>query len=90
MAKECPEPKDWSRVKCNNCQQFGHTVARCREPVAEASGGDWGNAGGDTGGAASGGWGDDAPATSGAPGGWAEDDSAAASGWGEATDASGW
>jgi cellular nucleic acid-binding protein len=24
--RECPQPKDWSRVQCNNCKQFGHTI----------------------------------------------------------------
>lgn len=23
MSKECPKPKDWSRVQCSNCKEYG-------------------------------------------------------------------
>jgi cellular nucleic acid-binding protein len=55
MSKECPKPRDYSRVKCNNCGKMGHTVKRCTEPVAETNGDGWGNGDGDSG-AAAGGW----------------------------------
>lgn len=32
-SKECPRPRDWSRVQCNNCGKMGHTVVRCKEPA---------------------------------------------------------
>ena len=54
MSKECPKPRDYSRVKCNNCGQMGHTVKRCNEPIKEQTD-DWGSGGG-TGGGAVGGW----------------------------------
>lgn len=60
FSKECPKPRDWSRVQCSQCQQFGHTVVRCKAAPVEASG-DLGfdNDNGDaTAGAASGGWND--------------------------------
>lgn len=42
-AKDCPQPKDWSKVRCNNCQQYGHTVKRCtNEPAAVDTAG-WNN-----------------------------------------------
>lgn len=44
-AKECPEPKDWSKVQCNNCKEFGHTIKRCPNPAAEAEEGGDGDGG---------------------------------------------
>jgi cellular nucleic acid-binding protein len=91
-ARECPKPKDWSRVKCNNCQEFGHTVARCNNPTVEPDNGGWGNGGGKSG-AAAGGWGSgggDAAAATGdwanggegevSTGNWADETTAAANG----------
>lgn len=48
-----------SKVKCSNCQEFGHTKVRCKQPPADqpdndTGGGFDGNAGGDSG--AGGGW----------------------------------
>lgn len=50
--KECPKPKDWSRVECSNCHKKGHGKARCPKPPQEneddgfgdaaGGGGDWG------------------------------------------------
>ncbi len=31
ISKDCPEPRDYSRVECRNCNQKGNTVARCPE-----------------------------------------------------------
>lgn len=43
-----------SKVKCSNCQEFGHTKVRCKQPPADQPEGDYGgfdgNAGGDSGG----------------------------------------
>ncbi|KAJ6126830.1 hypothetical protein N7523_002442 [Penicillium sp. IBT 18751x] len=25
-------PKNWSKVKCNRCNEMGHTVRRCPQP----------------------------------------------------------
>lgn len=43
-----------SKVKCSNCNNFGHTKVRCKEPPADAPEEDYGggydnNAGGNTG-----------------------------------------
>jgi hypothetical protein len=38
-SKECKAPKDWSRVKCSNCEQMGHGAKRCKEPVKQADDG---------------------------------------------------
>ena len=27
IARNCSEPKDWSKVKCSNCDEYGHTIA---------------------------------------------------------------
>ena len=35
MSRECPEKKDWSRVKCQNCGEKGHGKARCPQPPAD-------------------------------------------------------
>lgn len=35
-------PKDWTKVQCNNCKEYGHTAARCKAPKAE-DGDDSGN-----------------------------------------------
>ena len=37
-SRDCTAPKDWSRVKCSNCEQMGHTVKRCKEPIKEDNG----------------------------------------------------
>jgi hypothetical protein len=29
---DCPEPKDWSRTKCSNCEEMGHPKLRCNNP----------------------------------------------------------
>lgn len=34
-AKECNQPKDWSRVTCKNCGEKGHGVKRCKKPIVE-------------------------------------------------------
>lgn len=35
--RSCPEPKDWSRVKCKHCGKMGHaSAARCRPEDREA------------------------------------------------------
>ena len=36
MSRECPEPKNWSKVKCQNCGEMGHGKARCDKPPAAA------------------------------------------------------
>ncbi|CZR52959.1 related to hexamer-binding protein HEXBP [Phialocephala subalpina] len=48
-SRECPEPKDWSRVKCSVCEEIGHTKVRCPQAKAEAEAGngDGGYGGGD-------------------------------------------
>jgi cellular nucleic acid-binding protein len=95
QSRECPKPTDWSRVKCKNCDNLGHGARRCPEPVREeATGGDWGNAGGDSG--AAGGWatgGADASAPAASTGDWADESTAAANGgdsWGGAAATTGW
>lgn len=86
MGKDCPKPKDWSRVKCNNCGNMGHTVKRCPEPAMEQAN-DYGSGGG------GGGWGND---TAQASGDWANAESVTAKGdWadavaGESNGAGGW
>lgn len=32
-----------SRIKCNNCDKFGHRAKRCPEHVVETTGNDWSN-----------------------------------------------
>jgi len=57
FSKECPKPRDYSKVQCKNCGEMGHTVVRCKKPAASGDsgfGGDFG--GGDSGKAATGGW----------------------------------
>ncbi|KAI1778261.1 hypothetical protein F4818DRAFT_405361, partial [Hypoxylon cercidicola] len=47
MSKECPKPRDYSRVKCSNCGEMGHTKVRCKkEPAADDAGFDAGFGGG--------------------------------------------
>jgi cellular nucleic acid-binding protein len=85
MSRECPKPKDWSRVKCTNCSKYGHGKMRCPEP--EATGDSYGGGGNgwdaptDTG-AATGGWYNATvePATT---GGWVGDDLGSGGGMGE-------
>lgn len=72
MSRECPLPKDWSRVKCTNCSKFGHGAKRC--PEAEVTGDSYGGGSND--------W--DAPTNSGAAtSAWAGDDSGSGEGTGE-------
>lgn len=84
QARECDLPRDWSRVKCRNCNNFRHGEKRCPEPLAENTGGDWGNTGGS--GATTSGWGNTAVESTGDWGNaaavptadWADDATAAA------------
>jgi hypothetical protein len=80
MSRECPEPRDWSKVQCSTCQEFGHTYKRCKAPAANEGGDDAGMADGGP----VGGWsaGDDAGA-SGGDGGWnaGGDAGGASGGW---------
>ena len=39
QSRECPKPRDYSRVKCTNCQQMGHTKVRCKEPLVDEDAG---------------------------------------------------
>jgi hypothetical protein len=32
LGKECPKPRDYSRVTCQNCGEKGHTKVRCKAP----------------------------------------------------------
>lgn len=57
VGKDCPKPKDWSRVKCRNCNAFGHSQVKCPEPVKE----DAENGGADTYGGGAGGYGGTGP-----------------------------
>lgn len=68
FSRECPKPRDWSRVQCQQCQQFGHTVARCKNPPAESSSVPNGEIGADT--TATGGWNDSGVDTGTSGGGW--------------------
>ncbi|KAI1467959.1 uncharacterized protein F4812DRAFT_384018 [Daldinia caldariorum] len=34
MSKECPKPRDYSRVKCSQCGEMGHTKVRCKAEPA--------------------------------------------------------
>ena len=70
VSKECPQPKDWSRVTCSNCGNKGHGMKRCPEPQKEDE--DAEDAGASGGGG--GGWDDGAPA---AGGNWGANDAAA-------------
>ncbi|KAI1179155.1 hypothetical protein F4777DRAFT_534550 [Nemania sp. FL0916] len=31
-ARECPEPKDMSKVQCRNCDEYGHESRGCPKP----------------------------------------------------------
>ena len=33
MSRDCLKPRDWSRVKCQNCGEMGHGKARCPQPT---------------------------------------------------------
>ena len=33
--RDCPKPRDYSRITCSNCQKTGHTKVRCKEPLKE-------------------------------------------------------
>ncbi|KAL6907096.1 hypothetical protein GGI43DRAFT_396623, partial [Trichoderma evansii] len=35
-SKECPKPRDWSKVQCSNCEEYGHTKVRCKQPPKES------------------------------------------------------
>lgn len=57
VSRDCPKPRDWSRVTCQNCGKTGHTKVRCKEPpkegeesfaAGEGFGGESGAAGDDT------------------------------------------
>ena len=37
-AKECPKPKDWSKVQCRLCNEMGHGAGRCPNPPKDDSG----------------------------------------------------
>lgn len=74
-------PTDWSKVKCRNCNEFGHGAGRCPQPKVEDAAGNWGNGGnaGASAGASAGAWanadgGDSAAPTS----NWADDTTSAA------------
>lgn len=71
-SRGCPKPRDWSRVKCMNCQQMGHTKVKCPNPLV-SDGGDGADGGFENGGFGDGGAGhggfEDAAATGGG-GGW--------------------
>lgn len=75
--RECPKPRDWSRVECQNCGEKGHGRARCPNPAKEDEA--------DGGAGADGGWGDNAGgAAAGGDGGWGADEApavAADGGW---------
>lgn len=70
MSKECPLPRDYSRVKCKTCGEMGHTAVRCKSGDDDgdnrSSGGGLMDAGGS-------GWG--------APSSYVEDVPVKASGW---------
>lgn len=81
-SRECPKPRDYSRVTCTNCGEKGHTKVKCKQPVKEedgtgagfdevdngAGGGlDTAPAGGNAGG--EGAWNDSAPAAASGGGG---------------------
>jgi cellular nucleic acid-binding protein len=82
MSKECSQPTDWSRVKCQQCEEYGHTYKRCKqqkkvsetEDDANGGGAEDINGGGDweSGAPASGGGGEweSAPAPASSSGGW--------------------
>ena len=78
--RECPKPRDYSRITCRNCNEKGHTVKRCPKPVvedeAEGVSGD-------------GGWGGDAAPANAEDGGWGGNADANATnadaGWGNST-----
>jgi len=56
IGRECPKPRDWSRVKCTNCQEMGHTQVKCQNPPKEeGEGGDKFDFRGDGGGGSGGG-----------------------------------
>jgi cellular nucleic acid-binding protein len=35
FSKECPKPRDYSRVTCNTCGEKGHTSTRCKAEKPE-------------------------------------------------------
>lgn len=73
--RDCTQPKDWSKVKCRNCGEMGHTHKRCKQPLKEEL-----QTGGATGGAPAG-------ATGGSGGFETADAGATAGGGWEAADA---
>jgi hypothetical protein len=34
FSRDCPEPKDWSKVQCQNCQEFGHTIKVSKDQIS--------------------------------------------------------
>ena len=44
-AKDCPKPKDWSKVQCRLCGDMGHGAGRCPNPPKD----DFGDLGADAG-----------------------------------------
>ncbi|MCJ1393302.1 hypothetical protein MMC18_006174 [Xylographa bjoerkii] len=38
FSKECPKPRDYSKVKCTNCDEMGHTKVRCKAPPKDEGG----------------------------------------------------
>ena len=56
--RECPKPRDYSRVTCQNCGEKGHTKVRCKQPPKEEDGEGFGSGNAGQGGAdAAGGYG---------------------------------
>lgn len=79
MSRECPKPKDWSRVKCQNCGEMGHGKARCPNPSNDDGGFDSGIGDGDFGTGNDGGGGSFEAPNATVEGGW--DSGPGAGGW---------
>lgn len=47
MSRDCDQPKDYTRVRCRNCDQLGHGAARCPQPAQGEVGDGFGGATGD-------------------------------------------
>lgn len=85
MSRECPKPKDWSRVNCTNCSKYGHGAKRCPEPAATGNSFSSGSNGWDApvdSGANTGGW-DDTGAEPATSRGWSGDEFGSGGGTGE-------
>jgi hypothetical protein len=50
VGKDCPKPRDYSRVTCQNCNEKGHTKVRCKAPPKQEEPADVDGFGGDRGG----------------------------------------